>query len=64
MSKAGSAGSVEDKEKAGRAGSVEDKEKAGKRSGLRRKAEVALVIRKLVTRRFIRWISWITGYPR
>ena len=43
---AGSAGSVEDKVKAGSAGSVEDKVKAGKRSGLRRKAEMALVIRK------------------
>ena len=41
----GSAGFVEDKVKAGSAGFVEDKVKAGKRSGLRRKAEMALVIR-------------------
>lgn len=48
--KAGLAGSLEDKVEAGSAGglagSVEDKEKAGERSGLRRKADRALVIKK------------------
>ena len=46
----GLAGFVEDKKKAGSAGglagSVEDRKKAGQRSGERRKAEVALVIKK------------------
>ena len=62
MSRGGSAGTVEDKAKAGRQGSSEDKAKAGekggnegtlqdktkagKRSGLRRKAQMALVIKK------------------
>jgi hypothetical protein len=43
---AGRAGSAEDKAAAGRAGSAEDKAAAGERSGERRKAEMALVIKK------------------
>ena len=41
----GQAGSVEDKKKAGRAGSVEDKEKAGKRSGLKRATKDLLLVK-------------------
>ena len=44
--RAGSAGSIKDKQKAGSAGARSDRVKAGKRSGLRRKAGVALVIKK------------------
>ena len=50
MSLGGSAGTVEDKakagEKGGNEGTLQDKTKAGKRSGLRRKAQMALVIKK------------------